>query len=121
METDSGSESTDFIEVGTEESSTEGSSSGYDTDSDSDTSILNLMIQNVVQNIASYRQCREANRHFQFNVQEASFVDNFRKEQEIITDLRKLISNISTWKDVTTAEMKGFFFCYFQWASDKKK
>ena len=37
---------------GTEESSTEGSSSDYDAYSDSDTSIFNLMIQNVVQNIA---------------------------------------------------------------------
>ena len=36
--------------MGTEESSTEGSSSDCDTDSDA--SILNLMIQNVVQNIA---------------------------------------------------------------------
>ena len=36
METDSGRESIDFIEEGTEESSTEGSSSDYDTDSDID-------------------------------------------------------------------------------------
>ena len=36
METDSGSESSDFIEENTEESSTEGSSSDYDTDSDID-------------------------------------------------------------------------------------
>ena len=36
METDSGSESSDFIEEGTEESSTEGSCSDYDTDSDID-------------------------------------------------------------------------------------
>ena len=36
METDSGSESSDFIEEDTEESSTEGSSSDYDTDSDID-------------------------------------------------------------------------------------
>ena len=36
METDSRSESSDFIEEDTEESSTEGSSSDYDTDSDID-------------------------------------------------------------------------------------
>ena len=36
METDSGSESSNFIEEDTEESSTEGSSSDYDKDSDID-------------------------------------------------------------------------------------
>ena len=36
METSSGSESSEFIEEDTEESSTEGSSSDYDTDSDID-------------------------------------------------------------------------------------
>ena len=63
MESESGSESNDF-KVDTEESSTEGSNSDYDRDSDSHTSIFNLTIQNVVQNIGSYRQCKEANRHF---------------------------------------------------------
>ena len=63
LESESGSESNDFIQVDTEESSTDGSNSDFDN-SDSHTSIFNLMIQNVVQNITSYRQCKEANRHF---------------------------------------------------------
>ena len=137
METDSGSESSNFIEEDTEESSTEGSSSDYDTDSDID-------LENSGYDIAIYPDDADENNSvwtllvlnesgdidFQFDGSECGtkHIGNAKKPIYIFYLMFKPVlwrilveetnryaktHNTSNWKDVMTAEMKGFLSVIF--------